>query len=276
MELLMSDRITNLNYSIFGRGQPLVFIHGLNGNANTWDEVSQMLRNNYCCINYDQRGHGKTTSQFQKADVSLLAYDLHDLIELLSLDDVILIGHSMGGMVIYDYVRQFGCQHIAGIIIADMSPCPMTSEGWHCGYYGDYTEEMFCSDQKKIEQNLPMFIWDFFNKMSLDPQELPESIKKRITCRLLGIKYPEVIKELWKSVFITDNRNAISSISVPLLYLLPGTFPMFPPETVQFLNENSKGPVSIKVINKSTHLLIETNPTEVLETIRDWLNINIK
>lgn len=89
-----------LHYLDWGNdgSRPILLLHGFMGHAHVWDSFSLHFRNHYHVIALDQRGHGE--SQWSKeAAYSIDAHfsDLARLIEILNLDDLILIGHSMGG-----------------------------------------------------------------------------------------------------------------------------------------------------------------------------------
>ncbi|MBW2093060.1 MAG: alpha/beta hydrolase, partial [Deltaproteobacteria bacterium] len=77
---------------------PILLLHGFLGHAHVWDEFAVKIIDDYHVLALDQRGHG----QSQKAKDEAYSLDDHftDLSafsELLELDKLILVGHSMGG-----------------------------------------------------------------------------------------------------------------------------------------------------------------------------------
>lgn len=88
-------------YEEYGKGEPLLLLHGFGGTLSDWDAEIQILKNHFHVIAWDMRGHGRSTS----ADTSSVflhetaAKDLVHLIKTLQLKNVKVIGHSSGGIV---------------------------------------------------------------------------------------------------------------------------------------------------------------------------------
>jgi len=107
MESTISVNGIDLNYydSAPGNGdlQPVVFLHGLGGCWQAWQFQEPVLASHggYRVIALDQRGHGRSSKPHSVSSVELLALDVVELIEALSLGRIYLVGHSLGGMVSY-------------------------------------------------------------------------------------------------------------------------------------------------------------------------------
>jgi len=89
-----------LHYLDWGndKQQPMLLLHGFLAHAHVWDDFALNFRSHYHVIALDQRGHGE--SQCSKG----IAYTLDDhfsdiasFVEKLGLNNLILVGHSMGG-----------------------------------------------------------------------------------------------------------------------------------------------------------------------------------
>lgn len=86
-------------YSVSGTGFPVVLIHHLAGNANSWlNQISRLARN-YQVIAYDLRGHGRSAEPKQAFTMDDLADDLFLLLQELGIKKCSLVGHSIGGMI---------------------------------------------------------------------------------------------------------------------------------------------------------------------------------
>lgn len=81
-------------------GHPLVvLVHGLTSNHNDWGPIAQRLvAQGLRVLAVDQRGHGNSTIGSDGYGVTRLGTDLAQVFETLDLRDVVLAGHSMGGM----------------------------------------------------------------------------------------------------------------------------------------------------------------------------------
>jgi pimeloyl-ACP methyl ester carboxylesterase len=90
-------RFHYLDWGTFGN-QSMLLLHGFMAHARVWDDFALRLRHRYHILALDQRGHGE--SQWSKGAAYTLDdhfLDIYRFIETLGLDDLILVGHSMGG-----------------------------------------------------------------------------------------------------------------------------------------------------------------------------------
>ncbi len=99
-----------LHYTDWGNGSapPLLLVHGGLDHSRSWDHVAQALRANFHVIAPDLRGHGD--SEWAKGSSYSLAdhvYDLACLVKSEGLENVAVVGHSMGGMVSLTYAGAF-------------------------------------------------------------------------------------------------------------------------------------------------------------------------
>lgn len=82
----------------------LLCIHGSAANAHWFDFVATDLRADFRVLSLDQRGHGDS-EWAADADYTYARYalDLAAVVAALGIDDIVLVGHSMGGMVALAY-----------------------------------------------------------------------------------------------------------------------------------------------------------------------------
>ncbi|XKM12557.1 alpha/beta fold hydrolase [Orbaceae bacterium ac157xtp] len=109
-----------LNYKIQGHGQPVILLHGLFGSLDNLGVLARAFSDNYQTIQVDLRNHGHSFWS-DEMNYSLMAHDVLALIDSLSLNNVILLGHSMGGKVAMELTKIIPHQ-IAQIIILDIAP----------------------------------------------------------------------------------------------------------------------------------------------------------
>jgi peroxiredoxin len=95
---LEKSKAIKLAYNDYGSGQPVILIHGWPLNRAMWEyQIDSLVTNGYGVISYDRRGFGESSKPWNGYDYDTLARDLKDLIETLKLENVILVGFSMGG-----------------------------------------------------------------------------------------------------------------------------------------------------------------------------------
>lgn len=82
-----------------GSGSPLLMVHGLGGNAMNWMPVGPELAKSYHAIALDLAGFGQTPLLGRSATVTANAALVHEFIEKVIDEPVLLMGNSMGGYI---------------------------------------------------------------------------------------------------------------------------------------------------------------------------------
>lgn len=108
-----------LNYIKIGSGQPLLILHGLFGSLDNWKTLGNRFAENYEVYLIDQRNHGKSPHS-REFDYHVMSDDIAEFVEDHSLENINLLGHSMGGKTAMTYAQEN--EGITKLIIADISP----------------------------------------------------------------------------------------------------------------------------------------------------------
>jgi proline iminopeptidase len=99
-----------LYYEIYGKGEPIVILHGGPGLDHTY-LLPQMLRlaDHYKLIFYDQRGSGRSTGTVDSTSITVdnFVNDLEQVRKALHLEQITLLGHSWGGLLAMEYAFRF-------------------------------------------------------------------------------------------------------------------------------------------------------------------------
>jgi len=90
----------NIVCEVRGKGDTtLVFLHGWCGDHEYWKHQVDVFATDYRLVTLDQAGHGESGKGRKSWSFSSLASDVESVAKALDLRRVILIGHSMGGLV---------------------------------------------------------------------------------------------------------------------------------------------------------------------------------
>ncbi|MCW2808435.1 MAG: alpha/beta hydrolase [Marmoricola sp.] len=86
----------------------VVFVHGYALNLDCWHFQREAFRGKHRMVFYDQRSHGRSErSDREHANIEQLGDDLARVVtELVPEGDVVLVGHSMGGMSIIAFAER--------------------------------------------------------------------------------------------------------------------------------------------------------------------------
>ncbi len=104
-----------------GSGQPLVLLHGITLEAEAWSRQFT-LADTARVMAIDLRGHGRSVVGSDGATIATNAADLAALLEREDLHDVVLAGHSMGGMVVAHFLATAAPEtvaRVAGVAFVD-------------------------------------------------------------------------------------------------------------------------------------------------------------
>ncbi|WP_261528278.1 alpha/beta fold hydrolase [Burkholderia multivorans] len=104
-------------------GQPIILVHGLLGSRLNWDaQVRGRELSRYRIITYDLRGHGlsdKPAGPEPYHDGSRWGDDLAAVIRGSHARKPVVVGWSLGGVVISNYLAKYGDSGIAGAVYVD-------------------------------------------------------------------------------------------------------------------------------------------------------------
>jgi len=112
--------MTLLNFERSGTGDPLVVLHGLFGAAQNFRGIAKKMAEDFDIIAVDLRNHG-ASFHHDEHSYPIMAQDVFDLMDHLSLDQAHIMGHSMGGKVAMQMALHTP-ERIDGLVIGDISP----------------------------------------------------------------------------------------------------------------------------------------------------------
>lgn len=155
-----------LFYRKYGEGQPLIIMHGLFGQSDNWNSLAKHFGEQGLEVyTVDLRNHGLSPHS-DEWTYKAMSDDIHELINDLNLEKVILLGHSMGGKVAMQYaIDEPG--KLDKMIVADMSPrfYPLHHESVIKGLNAVDLSAM--KTRKEVEEILSTYISDHGTKQFL-------------------------------------------------------------------------------------------------------------
>ena len=149
----------NLNYKKFGEsGKVVVILHGLFGMLDNWQIIGKQLAKRYQVYLIDQRNHGKSEHSLE-FDYFAMSDDLLHFLDEKQLDNIYLIGHSMGGKT----AMQFACEHsdrVKKLVIVDIAPkdYPPNHQVIFDAFFAVDIEHI--SSRKEAEETLSQYLDD--------------------------------------------------------------------------------------------------------------------
>jgi esterase len=109
-----------LHFREYGKGDPLVVLHGLCGSLDNWHSVSRRLAARFRVLAVDQRNHGQSPHH-EEMSYAQMAGDLGEFLEQQSVSSAPVMGHSMGGKTAMRFAFDFP-EKISRLIVVDIAP----------------------------------------------------------------------------------------------------------------------------------------------------------
>ena len=110
-----------LNYKVFGSGEPVIILHGLFGMLDNWQTIAkEIAQNGFEVFILDLRNHGKSPHS-NEFNYQIMTRDLLDFLEEQNIFKCHLIGHSMGGKLALQFAALYQ-GYINSLIIVDIFP----------------------------------------------------------------------------------------------------------------------------------------------------------
>ncbi len=151
----------DLYYEDHGEGTPVVLIHGWPLSGDAWEkQVPALLGAGYRVITYDRRGFGRSSKPVKGYDFDTFAQDLDKLMTALNLNDVTLVGFSMGGGEVARYLGTIGSRRVSkAVFISAIPPYLIKTKDNPAGIDGSVFEGI----KKGIVADRPSFLTQFFH-----------------------------------------------------------------------------------------------------------------
>ena len=146
-----------------GSGSTLLFLHGTGCDSTDWMTVIDSLPLQQRGITIDFRGHGKSSVPAEPFTLQDLAFDVIYLINSLGLQELILVGHSLGGMVAMEAAKH--CPQITGLVLLEgWTSLSSASSAFDDGrFYGLLSDTQINEIKHKSEETHSRFSSDVWN-----------------------------------------------------------------------------------------------------------------
>lgn len=129
----------SLYYEAAGEGAPLVFLHGVMMGGRFFRHQQEGLADEYRPVVLDFRGHGRSELTQTGHTLPTYAADVEAFLDAHGLTDIVLVGWSMGALVAWEYIDQFGTDRLRGLVVAEQQPADLEQEGYEHGVF-DFAE----------------------------------------------------------------------------------------------------------------------------------------
>ncbi|CAN5401572.1 alpha/beta hydrolase [soil metagenome] len=236
-----------------GDGRPVVLIHGWPVSHESWSEQIPALEGaGYRVIAYDRRGFGDSDKPESGYDYDTLADDLAGVLESLDLNDVTLVGFSMGGGEVARYVARHGEERLHSVVLAAAVPPFLL----HTDDNPDGALEREAADEMKqgVREGGEEFYAEFTTNFFTAGEELKVSEEQLEDARRLCAKADETAAvECIEAFAATDFRDDLTKISVPTLVLHGASDAIVPFENSGMRTAEAIDETRVHVLDQGPH-----------------------
>lgn len=252
----------SIHYEIAGQGEPLVLLHGMSNNSQSWKKQMKELQEYYTVIAWDAPGYGQSSDpQEEFRHFSHFADVLKEFIEELHYDSIYLLGHSMGAAIALDFCHRFPSM-VKALIIAD------ATRG-SAALSKDENETRLKNRLNAIETMEPHEIAKRRVEALLAPQAAEEvrneAEKIMSQVRLAGYR------SVAYSLYHVNQMNFLSSISTPTLVICGELDSVTPVSESRVFHENILNS-EFSIIPGTGHLCYQEDPASFNRQVLNFLN----
>jgi len=188
---------------------PLIFLHGIGGAARAWRRQLATFGHRFRAIAWDMPGYGGS-APLASVSIAALADALQEFIEQLGATRPILVGHSIGGMIVQKWLVQFP-KLARAVVLAQTSPAFGKADGdWQKSFIAARLGPL---DRGETMKSLaPSLVKELVGD---DPD--PEGMELAREC--MGNVAEASYRAMMLALIGFDQRSALKNISVPALLL---------------------------------------------------------
>jgi pimeloyl-ACP methyl ester carboxylesterase len=258
MEKVISKDGTIISVMSKGEGPPLLFVHGITADHNSWTAIASRFEQHFTVYAMDRRGRGES-GDGHDYNLTREAEDIAAVIEHLN-EPVNLVGHSYGGLcaleatLLTSKIRRLVLYEPA-INIAG-SPYPKNAP--------EQIKERI--DGGNLEEAMEYFL----REIAKMPENELEMYRKMPLWKARIPLVTTIPREMAAELSYQFEKQKFSNMRVPTMLLLGGESPSFAAEAAKTVN--SALPISeIVILPGEQHIAHHTNPELFAKKINDFL-----
>lgn len=256
----------------YGKGKPVILIHGWPLSNEMWEyQIQFLVQNNFRVIAYDRRGFGKSSQPWDGYDYDTLTDDLSEIINQLQLENATLVGFSMGGG---EVVRYFSRHNGKGVtkaaLISSIIPFLLKTDDNPDGHPREKSEITAAAIKEDRIGFVDNFGKTFFGINIINkPLSTPLLEYYRMLCSFAS---PHATLKCAESFSNTDFRDELHTIKVPTLIIHGNDDKIVPIELTSKKASESIANNTYIVYEGAPHGLFYTERERLNEDLLDFLN----
>jgi non-heme chloroperoxidase len=258
-------------YEDHGSGRPVVLIHGYPLNSDSWErQEPELLSAGYRVIRYDRRGFGNSSRPTIGYDYDTFAGDLDALLDHLKLEEVDLIGFSMGTGEVTRYLGTYGSARVRkAAMFGVIPPFLLKTDDNPDGVDGEVFEGIKAAIVKDRYAYFKDFLDNFYNVDKLRPERISEQAWQG-SFNVAAGSSPHATYAC-VDTWLTDFRDDLPNIDVPTLVMHGTEDRILPYDATAKRLPGLIADLDLIAVEGGPHNIGWTHPEEVNKALLDFL-----
>lgn len=264
----MPNSIRKNNVRVLNSGKTdktIVFAHGFGTDQTAWDQVVPAFENDYRVVLFDNVGAGNSDPEMfspNKYDtLNSYSNDLIDICKELQVEDAIMVGHSVSGMV-SALASIKDPSLFSRLVLIGASPRYLNDDN----YVGGFDQESLNGLYEAMANNY--FAWvSGFAPAAMENHSRPHLAEN--FARSLSAIRPDIAQSVARVIFQSDYRSELPKVVKPTLLLQTKHDIAVPGEVAQYLNDNIKGSV-LHVVDAEGHFPHMSAADQIIRQLQNF------
>jgi pimeloyl-ACP methyl ester carboxylesterase len=249
-------------YQIRGRGPAVILLHPFPAHHEFWYPLLPALESRYHLILPDLRGHGDSGIGAGPAFIGKHAADVARVMDAVGVEKAAFIGCSIGGYVIFEFLRRYG-QRVSAVVLIDTRPQPDAPEA---------RANRLKSAETVLEQGTEQFLQSLVPKLMCERtiSARPDLVEGAL--RMMRKMSPEDISQVQRGMAErVDSVPDLKRIEVPTLIMRGAEDSFSNAADSELMREHISGS-QVRTIPKAGHYAPWEQPEAVAPLLRQFLD----
>ncbi|OXM13149.1 alpha/beta fold hydrolase [Paenibacillus herberti] len=245
-----------------GHELTLVLLHGFCGSSAYWEKLLPLLEPRYRIITADLRGHGNSSGAGDRVlQMEQLADDIAELLSAIEADNIVLLGHSMGGYAALALAEKYP-DLLSGLGLIHSTPMPDSPEA---------QEGREKAAAALANNGIVSFVDGLVPKLFA-----PSNLESDLISRAKEIGYGTAAADAAAAALgmkqRPDRSSVLESLQIPLLLVAGSEDAVIPPAKV-FAAQGSR--TRTEVLEGAGHMSMMEQPEKLASLLEEWLKTEL-
>lgn len=226
--------MTPLHIEVYGKGPPLVMLHGWGMHGGVFKPWGQHLARKYSVVAVDLPGHGDSASYSGFADLEQHTNYIPQALDAVLREGVVLAGWSLGGLLALQLAIRYP-RYIKQLVLVSATPCFCMRADWRAGV----APEVLAQFTQELQENYRLTLSRFLALQFMGSREQKENLRR---ARELVFAKPaprhDMLQQGLHLLEKTDLREQVQAVCCPTIVLNGERDSLVPSAAAQYLAEH--------------------------------------